>query len=381
MSVNSPRGFWANGVSCNLKKDGLDLAVVRNLGPKFDFAGVFTTNEVKAAPVLWSEQIVKTKKAKAIILNSGGANACTGPLGFSVTHRTAELLAKKLEIAPIDVAVCSTGIIGELLDFEKIESGITEIIATDFNSGENAALAIMTTDSRPKQVSSPGTGFMVGGMAKGAGMLAPSMATMLAVLTTDADVVDLDIQSILNNIVETTFNRISADGCTSTNDTVLLMASGASGIKPNEKEFREVLTAACTSLAEQLILDAEGATLFAEIIVSESRNEDQALKIARKVAADSLVKTALFGRDPNWGRVAAAVGAAGAGIDPQRLDIYFNGEPLCLNGEANGNRHRVSLAGDRVQIRVSLNLGIESAMIFTTDLSTEYVLENSEYSS
>lgn len=381
MSVNSPRGFWANGVSCNLKKDGLDLAVVRNLGPKFDFAGVFTTNEVKAAPVLWSEQIVKTKKAKAIILNSGGANACTGPLGFSVTHRTAESLAEKLEIAPIDVAVCSTGIIGELLDFEKIESGITEIITTDANSGENAALAIMTTDSRPKQVSIAGTGFMVGGMAKGAGMLAPSMATMLAVLTTDADVVDLDIQSILSDTVETTFNRISADGCTSTNDTVLLMANGASGIKPTEKEFRKVLTASCTSLAEQLILDAEGATLLAEILVSESRNEDQALKIARKVAADSLVKTALFGRDPNWGRVAAAVGSAGAGIDPQRLDIYINGEPLCLNGEANGERHRVSLSGDRVQIRISLNLGNESATIFTTDLSTEYVLENSEYSS
>ena len=381
MSVSGPSGFRAMGVSCGIKPDKLDIALVQNLGPNFDFAAVFTTNEVKAAPVLWSEQIAKTGKAKAILLNSGGANACTGSVGFAVTHNSAEFLAEKLGLAPIDVAVCSTGIIGEQLDLEKIKLGIVTLTSSSDNDGGLAAQAILTTDSKRKEVLLNGSGYSLGGMAKGAGMLAPSLATMLVVITTDADLSLLNLNEMLANVAKSTFNRISSDGCTSTNDSIMLMSSGASKVKPSRDEFEELLLEACQSLANQLILDAEGATVFVELIVDRAKSEDQAELIAKKVVSDSLVKTALFGRDPNWGRVAAAVGAAGAGIDPNTLDIHFNDVPLCLNGTANGDRRRVKLDNRNIQIRISLNQGDAEVKFLTTDLSTRYVLENSEYSS
>lgn len=381
MSVSGPSGFRAMGVSCGIKPDKLDLALVQNLGPNFDFTAVFTTNEVKAAPVLWSEQIAKTGKAKAILLNSGGANACTGSVGFAVTHNSAEFLAEKLGLAPIDVAVCSTGIIGEQLDLEKIKLGIVTLTSSSDNDGGLAAQAILTTDSKRKEVLLNGSGYSLGGMAKGAGMLAPSLATMLVVITTDADLSLLNLNEMLANVAKSTFNRISSDGCTSTNDSIMLMSSGASKVKPSRDEFEELLLEACQSLANQLILDAEGATVFVELIVDRAKSEDQAELIAKKVVSDSLVKTALFGRDPNWGRVAAAVGAAGAGIDPNTLDIHFNDVPLCLNGTANGDRRRVKLDNRNIQIRISLNQGDAEVKFLTTDLSTRYVLENSEYSS
>lgn len=381
MSVSGPKGFRAFGVHCGLKQSDLDLALVHNIGPRYDAAAVFTTNDVKAAPVLWSEQIIKTGKCKAVLINSGGANACTGAKGFAVTHRSAEHLATRLGIDPLDVAVCSTGIIGEQLNGTKIESGINQLTNAKESDGLLAAKAIMTTDSKPKQELVEASGYSIGGMAKGAGMLAPGLATMLVILTTDADLSELPIEKILADCVEQSFNRITSDGSMSTNDTVILMANGSSGAKPEIRDFTTNLLEVCDSLAKQIIRDAEGATVFVEVIVEGARAEDQALKVARKIADDLLVKTALFGRDPNWGRIAAAAGSAGAKIDPNRLDIWLNGELVCLAGEANGDRDRVKLDGDEVEIKVQLNLGSYSSRVLTTDLSTAYVLENSDYSS
>lgn len=381
MSVTGPNGFRALGVHCGLKQSNLDLALVHNMGPRYDAAAVFTTNDVKAAPVLWSEQIIKTGKCKAVLINSGGANACTGASGFAVTHRSAEYLATRLGIDPLDVAVCSTGIIGEQLNGTKIESGIDQLTDTKESDGLLAAKAIMTTDSKPKQELVEASGYSIGGMAKGAGMLAPGLATMLVVLTTDADLSDLPIAKILADCVEQSFNRITSDGSMSTNDTVILLANGSSGAKPELQDFTTNLLEVCDSLAKQIIRDAEGATVFVEVIVEGAIVEDQALKVARKIADDLLVKTALFGRDPNWGRIAAAAGSAGVKIDPNRLDIWLNGQLVCLAGEANGDRNRVKLDGDHVEIKVQLNLGSYSSRVLTTDLSTAYVLENSDYSS
>ncbi|MFZ9283878.1 MAG: bifunctional glutamate N-acetyltransferase/amino-acid acetyltransferase ArgJ [Candidatus Nanopelagicales bacterium] len=379
--MSGPKGFRAFGVHCGLKQSDLDLALVHNIGPRYDAAAVFTTNDVKAAPVLWSEQIIKTGKCKAVLINSGGANACTGAKGFAVTHRSAEHLATRLGIDPLDVAVCSTGIIGEQLNGTKIESGINQLTNAKESDGLLAAKAIMTTDSKPKQELVEASGYSIGGMAKGAGMLAPGLATMLVILTTDADLSELPIEKILADCVEQSFNRITSDGSMSTNDTVILMANGSSGAKPEIRDFTTNLLEVCDSLAKQIIRDAEGATVFVEVIVEGARAEDQALKVARKIADDLLVKTALFGRDPNWGRIAAAAGSAGAKIDPNRLDIWLNGELVCLAGEANGDRDRVKLDGDEVEIKVQLNLGSYSSRVLTTDLSTAYVLENSDYSS
>ncbi|MFZ9840732.1 MAG: bifunctional glutamate N-acetyltransferase/amino-acid acetyltransferase ArgJ [Candidatus Nanopelagicales bacterium] len=379
--MSGPKGFRAFGVHCGLKQSDLDLALVHNIGPRYDAAAVFTTNDVKAAPVLWSEQIIKTGKCKAVLINSGGANACTGAKGFAVTHRSAEHLATRLGIDPLDVAVCSTGIIGEQLNGTKIESGINQLTNAKESDGLLAAKAIMTTDSKPKQELVEASGYSIGGMAKGAGMLAPGLATMLVILTTDADLSELPIEKILADCVEQSFNRITSDGSMSTNDTVILMANGSSGAKPEIRDFTTNLLEVCDSLAKQIIRDAEGATVFVEVIVEGATAEDQALKVARKIADDLLVKTALFGRDPNWGRIAAAAGSAGAKIDPNRLDIWLNGELVCLAGEANGDRDRVKLDGDEVEIKVQLNLGSFSSRVLTTDLSTAYVLENSDYSS
>lgn len=379
MTIDKPKGFFAVGVNAGLKLNKPDLAVVRNLGPNFNLAGVFTTNEVLAAPVLWSKQILKTGKAKAVVLNSGGANACTGSIGFQVTHETAEYAATVFGLAAIDVAICSTGIIGEQLNLDLIKAGIDQASQLP-SSGELAAQAIMTTDSVSKTCFLQLENFSIAGMAKGAGMLAPSLATMLSLITTDADLALIDYQGILEQVVESTFNRVSSDGCMSTNDTVLLLSSGAASHQPTEKEFHDALFAVCQDLSQQIIFDAEGATVFANIEVINAKSEAQALAIARHVSADMLVKTALFGKDPNWGRVAASVGAVKAGIDADKLDIYFNEVPLCLSGTANGDRHRVKLQDKFINIKIDLNLGNFSAGMLTTDLSTKYVIENSEYS-
>lgn len=379
MTIDKPKGFFAVGVNSGLKLNKLDLAVVRNLGPHFNLAGVFTTNEVLAAPVLWSKEILKTGKAKAVVLNSGGANACTGSIGFQVTHETAEYAATVFGLAAIDVAICSTGIIGEQLNLDLIKAGIDQANKLP-SSGELAAQAIMTTDSVPKTCFVQLENFSIAGMAKGAGMLAPSLATMLSLITTDADLTLIDHQKILEQVVESTFNRVSSDGCMSTNDTVFLLSSGAASHQPTEKEFHDALFAVCQDLSQQIIFDAEGATVFANIEVINAKSEAQALAIARHVSADMLVKTALFGKDPNWGRVAASVGAVKAGIDASKLDIYFNEVPLCLSGTANGDRHRVKLQDKFINIKIDLNLGNFSAGMLTTDLSTKYVIENSEYS-
>lgn len=380
MTIDKPKGFFAVGVKSGLKSNKLDLAVVRNLGPNFDVAGVFTTNEIQAAPVLWSKQIVNTGKAKVVILNSGGANACTGSAGFQVTHKTAEYAAEVFGLDAIDVAVCSTGIIGEQLNLDLIQIGIDESVNVS-SDGDLAAQAILTTDSVSKTCFLELDNFSIAGMAKGAGMLAPTLATMLCVITTDADLSSINHQEILERVVDLTFNRISSDGCTSTNDTILVLASGASSSQPTAIEFYDVLFTVCQDLAKQIILDAEGATVFANIEVTNAVSENQALAIAKHVSSDLLVKTALFGRDPNWGRVAASVGAVKAGIDPMKLDIYFNDEPLCLAGAANGDRHRVDLRDKYINIKIDLNLGRYTVNMITTDLSTEYVIENSEYSS
>lgn len=382
MSIDSPSGFWAQGVSSGLKNNALDLALIRNLGPNFDFAGVVTANQVKAAPVLWTQQIINSGKAKAVILNSGGANACTGSAGFLVVHQTVEYLAKLFELAPIDIAVCSTGIIGEQLNIDLIKSGIDQLAERKGeSSGVNAAEAIITTDTMPKSSSLENFGFRLSGIAKGAGMISPAMATMLCVLTTDAQVSHLDIQQLLSTVVQETFNRISADGSMSTNDTVLLMSSGASNVSPIKEEFVAALREVCNDLAMQILRDAEGATLIARITVKGAKSIDDALRVARKIADDSLVKTALFGRDPNWGRVAAAAGSAGVEFDQNRLDIFFNQNPVCLNGTAYGDRTSIELEGDFVDIAVDLKLGDYSADVHTTDLSIKYVEENSAYSS
>jgi glutamate N-acetyltransferase/amino-acid N-acetyltransferase len=382
MSITSPRGFRSGSVSAGLKKSGdLDLTVIINDGPKFDAAGVFTSNQVKAAPVIWTQECLKNNQIKAVLMNSGGANACTGTLGFQNTHQTAEHLADLIGVGAIDIAVCSTGLIGVQLPIEKMLTGISSAITNlSLDGGVDSAKAIMTTDSVPKIVELNGTGYVLGGIAKGAGMLAPSLATMLCVITTDADLTGFDLGNMLKVASEMSFNRIDADGCTSTNDTVLILASGASSVKPDIDEFTSVLNRVCLDLAQQLINDAEGKTLIIEIEVIGAQTEADALRIAKCVAGDSLVKTAMHGRDPNWGRVAAAVGAAGVPIEPNNFDISFNDVKVCVAGSANTTTHEVSLAGQRVQVLIDLHMGEHAATVYTTDLSVAYVLANSEYS-
>lgn len=393
--VTAPAGFRAAGIAAGIKASGApDLALVFNEGPDYAAAGVFTRNKIKAAPVKWSQQVLTTGRLRAVILNSGGANACTGPLGFQDTHATAEAVAAALsdwgtETGAIEVAVCSTGLIGDRLPMDKVLAGVTEIvheIAGGLTGGDDAARAIMTTDTVPKQVAlhhsvESGENWTVGGMAKGAGMLAPSLATMLVVLTTDAvaDAAALDIA--LKRAAALTFDRLDVDGSCSTNDTVLLLASGASEITPSQDDLDEAVLRVCDDLCAQLQADAEGVTKRIDITVTGADTEDDALVAARVIARDSLVKTALFGSDPNWGRVLAAVGIAPVKLDAERISVSFNGSPVCVDGAGAPGAREVDLSGEDIVVVVDLAVGAHEATIRTTDLSHAYVEENSAYSS
>jgi len=389
--VTAPAGFRAAGIACGIKVSGArDLALVFNEGPDYAAAGVFTRNKVKAAPVLWTQQVLTTGQLRAVILNSGGANACTGPAGFQDTHATAEAVAAALsdwgtETGAIEVAVCSTGLIGDRLPMDKVLAGVTEIVhemAGGLSGGGDAAQAIMTTDTVPKQVAlhHPGK-WTVGGMAKGAGMLAPSLATMLCVLTTDAAVEPAALDRALRQAGPRTFDRLDIDGCCSTNDTVLLLASGASGVKPTQAELDDAVLRVCDDLCAQLQADAEGVTKRVIVTVTGAASEDDALIAARAVARDSLVKTAVFGSDPNWGRVLAAVGMAPVTLDPDRITVSFNGSAVCIDGVGAPGAREVDLSEADIDITVDLRVGDGQAAIRTTDLSHAYVEENSAYSS
>jgi glutamate N-acetyltransferase/amino-acid N-acetyltransferase len=383
MSVTSPKGFLASGVMAGIKSSGnRDVALIVNQGPKYVAAGVFTKNRVRAAPVTWSEQVLKSAALKAVILNSGGANACTGPEGFADTHRTAEYVATALTIAPIDVAVCSTGLIGQRLPMDKILDGIDAAVGQlSQDGGTNAALAIMTTDSVSKQALVERDGWSIGGMAKGAGMLAPGLATMLVVITTDAKLDPKQADAALRTATSLSFDRIDSDGCMSTNDTVLLLASGASNVQPNESQFVEALTELCLDLARQLIGDAEGATKDIRIEVINSASESDALEVAREVSRSNLLKCAIHGQDPNWGRVLSAVGTTQAAFEPDQIDVALNGVWVCRNGMTGDDRNLVDMTAREVHITINLNAGSQSATLWTNDLTAMYVHENSAYSS
>ncbi|NKY36418.1 bifunctional glutamate N-acetyltransferase/amino-acid acetyltransferase ArgJ [Nocardia speluncae] len=389
--VTAPLGFRAAGIAAGLKTSGKpDLALVFNEGPDYAAAGVFTSNQVKAAPVQWSQQVLKSGRLRAVILNSGGANACTGPLGFQDTHRTAEELATALsnwgtETGAGEIAVCSTGLIGDRLPMDKLIPAVTEIVhemGGGMSGGTDAAHAIMTTDTVPKEASlhHPGK-WNVGGMAKGAGMLAPSLATMLVVLTTDAVATPEQLDTALRKAARRTFERLDVDGSVSTNDTVLLLASGASEVAPSQEELDAAVLTVCDDLAGQLMADAEGITKRVLVTVQGSRSEDDALTAARIIARDSLVKTALFGSDPNWGRVLAAVGTVPFELDPDLIRVSFNGYPVCIDGTGAPGARDVDLSGADIHVVVDLRLGDGSATVRTTDLSYAYVEENSAYSS
>jgi glutamate N-acetyltransferase/amino-acid N-acetyltransferase len=382
VTVTAPQGFSAAGVAAGLKSSGdLDVAVVLNHGPDDAAAAVFTTNRFPAAPVLWSRQVLEGERARAVVLNSGGANACTGPEGFQDTHATAEHLATELGLGAIDVAVASTGLIGVRLPMDKLTAGVTAAAkALSEDGGPDAARAIMTTDSVPKTTVQKRGGWTIGGMAKGAGMLAPSLATMLVVLTTDA-VVPADVLGpALRTATGLSFERVDSDGCLSTNDTVLVMSSGASRIAPGVEEFTEALTAACTHLAMQLLADAEGSTKDIAITVRNAASVEDALTAGRACARNNLLKTALFGNDPNWGRVLAAIGTTDAAFEADPVDVTINGVTVCRGGGIGDPREGVDLAGREVTIDVDLNAGTEQATIWTNDLSIAYVHENSAYS-
>jgi glutamate N-acetyltransferase/amino-acid N-acetyltransferase len=375
-----PNGFTAASCAAGLKSSGaLDLTLIVNNGPLFDAAAVYTSNQVVAAPVIWSKQITKEKIVRAAILNSGGANACTGPQGFADTHKTAEHVGEVLGISSGEVVVCSTGLIGELLPMQKIISGI-DLIARGLhqNALEEVAKAIMTTDSVAKIANFKSEKFEVSGVAKGAGMLAPALATMLSVVMTDAILPD-SAQEIFQRVCDRTYNRIDSDGCTSTNDTVLLMGSGASGFAPSETELEESLMSVCGSLSQQLIADAEGSTKTVAIKVSGAASESDAVEVARACARNNLLKCAIFGGDPNWGRVLAAVGTARAQLNPLDIDVTLNGVQVAKSSAPFADRNLVSFTNRLVTIDIDLKVGRASATVFTNDLSHDYVHENSAY--
>jgi glutamate N-acetyltransferase/amino-acid N-acetyltransferase len=417
VTVTAPSGFRAAGVAAGIKDSGApDVAVVINDGPSRAAAGVFTSNRVKAAPVLWSQQVLAGGQVRAVALNSGGANACTGPAGFADTHHTAEYLAKVLtgmggaaagelgagelaagelaagdvaagdvaagEVGAGEIAVCSTGLIGERLPLERLLAGIEAAAAAAApgpDGGLAAANAIRTTDTIPKTCVVTGTGYVIGGMAKGAAMLAPALATMLAVLTTDADLTAGELDEALHGAVRQSFDRLDTDGCMSTNDTVLLLASGASGIRPDPAEFTTLLAGACADLARQMQQDAEGASKAIAIEVTGAASEDDAVTVGRAIARCNLLKCAIHGEDPNWGRVLAAVGTTSAVFEPDELDVAINGVWVCRAGAAADDRAGVDLAPRDVTITVHLAAGRHTATILTTDLTAEYVHENSAY--
>ncbi|MEU3274604.1 bifunctional glutamate N-acetyltransferase/amino-acid acetyltransferase ArgJ [Saccharomonospora sp. NPDC006951] len=382
MTVTTPLGFRASGITAGLKASGKpDIALVVNDGPSDVAAAVFTTNRCKANPVLWSEQVMATRSAKAVVLNSGGANCYTGPRGFQTTHASAEQVGGLIGAGAIDVVVCSTGLIGERLDEPRLTAGI-ELAAGKLSAegGPAAAEAIMTTDTHSKQAVREGEGYRVGGMAKGAGMLAPALATMLVVITTDA-LVDADTAGrVLREATRLTFDRLDSDGCMSTNDTVLLMCSGASGVTPDEAAFGELVTDVCHDLAQQLLGDAEGADHDITIEVVNAATEADALEVGRSIARSNLFKCAVFGKDPNWGRILASAGTTNAAFEPSELDVAFNGVWVCRGGEPGESREKVDLTERAVSVVVDLKAGDSSATIWTNDLTHAYVHENSAYS-
>jgi glutamate N-acetyltransferase/amino-acid N-acetyltransferase len=386
VTVTGPQGFRAAGVAAGIKASGaLDFTLVVNDGPLDVAAGVFTRNVIKAAPVLWSQEVLKQQRLKAVVLNSGGANAATGPGGFQDTHATAEKVAEVLQTGAIEVAVCSTGLIGERLPMDAVLSGVdTAFKALDASAEAslNAAKGVMTTDTKPKQAfAKHESGWSVGGFAKGAGMLAPNLATMLSVLTTDAVVDKETLDRALRAATHVTFDRLDVDGGTSTNDTVLVLASGASGVEPAEAELVELLTKVSLDLVLQLRADSEGATKDVNITVRGAESEADAIAVARTIAEDNLVKTALFGSDPNWGRIAMALGRVPARIDPETVSIAINGVTLFAQGMPAADRSAADLTARDIEIVVDLGIGGEAATIYTTDLSHGYVEENSAYSS
>ncbi|MCL2532686.1 MAG: bifunctional glutamate N-acetyltransferase/amino-acid acetyltransferase ArgJ [Nocardiaceae bacterium] len=386
MSVTAAAGFLAAGVPAGLKSTGKsDVALVRNVGPLQNAATVFTTNRCQANPVLWSREVVKDGVVSAIVLNSGGANCYTGAQGFQTTHATAELVGELLEVSAGDVLVCSTGLIGEQLDLAKVTAGVTDAaaaLAGTAEGGQAAAEAIMTTDTVAKQAThTAAAGWTVGGMAKGAGMLAPGLATMLVVITTDAVLTSAQLDQALRASTAVTFDRLDSDGCMSTNDTVALLGSGASGVEADLTEFTAALTEVCGSLAEQLQADAEGASHNIAIHVERAASETDAVEVGRSIARNNLFKAAIFGNDPNWGRVLAAVGTTGAEFDPYDIDVWFNGVRVCASGTPDQPRDLVDLTARAVDIRVDLKVGDATATILTNDLTHDYVHENSAYSS
>ena len=383
MSVTHPAGFTASGVPAGLKSTGAkDVALVVNHGPRFDAATVFTANRCKANPVLWSEQAAKDGTVRAVVLNSGGANCYTGPDGFQTTHAVAERVAEHAGIGAVDVVVCSTGLIGLANPREKVLAGVDDAYAgLAADGGTAAAEAIMTTDSVSKEVVVEGAGWSIGGMAKGAGMLAPQLATMLVVLTTDAVVDAADLDRALRAATRVSFDRLDSDGCMSTNDTVSLMASGASGITPTPEDSTEALTQACTDLTMQLLKDAEGADHEIAITVLGAASEADALEVGRSIARSNLFKAAIFGQDPNWGRVLASIGTTSAAFDPADLDVAMNGVWVCRESTPAEDPAGVDLSGREVSVTVDLKSGPERATIWTNDLTHAYVHENSAYSS
>ncbi|MEU8791672.1 bifunctional glutamate N-acetyltransferase/amino-acid acetyltransferase ArgJ [Streptomyces sp. NPDC048643] len=384
MSVTAAQGFTAAGIAAGIKENGNpDLALVVNTGPRRAAAGVFTSNRVKAAPVLWSEQVLTSGELTAVVLNSGGANACTGPKGFQDTHATAEKVAEALgDTGAGSVAVCSTGLIGVLLPMDRLLPGVDLAVAQlSPHGGEKAAIAIKTTDTVHKTSVAERAGWTVGGMAKGAGMLAPGLATMLVVLTTDADVPGEALDRALRDATRTTFDRVDSDGCMSTNDTVLLLASGASGVTPEYAEFAEAVREVCDDLGQQLIRDAEGATKDIRIEVVGAATEDDAVEVGRSIARNNLLKCALHGEDPNWGRVLSAIGTTKAAFEPDRLNVAINGVWVCKNGGVGEDRDRVDMRYREVHVVADLAAGDATATIWTNDLTADYVHENSAYSS
>jgi glutamate N-acetyltransferase/amino-acid N-acetyltransferase len=376
-----PQGFRSASVAAGLKSTGaLDLTIIENQGPNFTAAAVFTTNKVVAAPVTWSRQVSKGGIVRAVVLNSGGANACTGPQGFADTHKTAEHVGQSLNVSSGEVIVCSTGLIGELLPMPKIIAGIESIVPVLSNDGlQTSAQAIMTTDSVPKISTANFNGAEFAGIAKGAGMLAPALATMLSVIMTDAVVSD-NAKEIFQRATDRTYNRIDSDGCTSTNDTVLFMSSGASGVKIADHELEDVLMQVCGSLSAQLIADAEGSTKTVAIKVLNAASEKDAVEVGRACARNNLLKAAIFGGDPNWGRVLAAVGTADAQMDPLAIDVKLNGVQVCTNSAPDGDKTTVKFDARLVEIEIDLKVGTSTATIMTNDLTHDYVHENSAYS-
>ncbi|MET0840258.1 MAG: bifunctional glutamate N-acetyltransferase/amino-acid acetyltransferase ArgJ [Marmoricola sp.] len=383
MSVTHPAGFTAAGVEAGLKtRGGKDVALVVNNGPTHDSATVFTANRCKANPILWSEEVVKDGVVRAVVLNSGGANCYTGAEGFQTTHAVAEQVAEGLGIGAVDVVVCSTGLIGLSNPRENLLKGVDECVASlSDEGGNNAAEAIMTTDSVSKQVVVEGNGWSIGGMAKGAGMLAPQLATMLVVLTTDAVVPAADLDTALRAATGASFDRLDSDGCMSTNDTVTLMASGASGVTPSLADFAEALRQACTDLTMQLLKDAEGADHEIAITVLHAATEAEAIEVGRSVARSYLFKAAVYGKDPNWGRVLASIGTTQATFDPADLDVAMNGVWVCKASTPAEDPSKVDLSEREVSVTIDLKSGSERATVWTNDLTHAYVHENSAYSS